>query len=105
MINLYIIANNKKLERLIFKLNKNVETIMADLQELKQETVALQLSVDNLQAKIETLQQGNAETVAQLQKHIDDLQALVDAAPTPDQLQEVVDALKATQADVDSTTV
>lgn len=105
MINLYIIANNKKLERLILKLSKNIETIMADIKDLKQEVVDLQASVDTLQEKIVALQQGNAETVAALQKHIDDLQALVDVAPTPEQIQEVVDALKVTQADVESTPV
>ena len=76
---------------------------MADIQELKALVETLQETVDATQAQVETLLSEKEATIVSLQEQIAKLQALVDASPTPEQLQEVVDSLTATKADIEQT--
>lgn len=64
---------------------------MATIEEVQQAIADLQTSVDTKQAAI-------AAAIAALEAQI-----AAGSAATPDQLQTVVDGLKAVQADVDST--
>lgn len=76
---------------------------MATLQELQDKVAELQVSVDAEQAQIQQLLDTQNNTIAQLNQQIADLQALVDAAPTPEQLQSVVDGLQAIKTDIEGT--
>ena len=74
-------------------INLNQSKIMATLAELQQVVTDLQSSVDSKQAAI-------AAAIAALEAQIANIPA---AAATEADLQGIVDSLKATQADVDST--
>lgn len=73
------------------KHTKKLVKIMATIEEVQQAVIDLQASVD---AK----QQAIANAIAALEAQI-----AAGNAATPEQLQAIVDSLKATQADVDST--
>lgn len=83
-------AANHILQQLHF-LNKNIIKIMATIEEVQQAVTDLQASVDAKQAAI-------AAAIAALEAQI-----AAGGAATPEQLQAIIDSLKATQADVDST--
>jgi hypothetical protein len=81
----------------------NTQEIMATLQELQQQVTDLQTAVDAEQAQIQQLLETQNTTITALEAQIVELQALVDAAPTPEQLQGVVDGLSAIKADIEGT--
>ena len=60
---------------------------MATLQELQDQVVSLQEAVDQEQQQVANLLASNQATVAALEAQVAELQALVDAAPTPEQIQ------------------
>ena len=80
----------KILENQYLIINQNLE-IMATIEEVQQAVTDLQASVDAKQAAIAT-------AIAALEA-----QVAAGSAATPEQLQAVIDSLKATQADVEST--
>lgn len=81
------ILNNVQL----LKIHTKTDKIMGLIEDLQAEAVSLQTSVDAQQAKI-------AAAIKALEDQI-----AAGSAATPAQLQGVLDALKATQADIDST--
>ena len=99
MFDIYSHRYKKEFKILNLKLNK----IMATLDEVLDRAVDLQATVDAEQAQIQKLVDGQTATIVSLEAHITELQALVNGAPTPEQLQAVVDKLKATQDDIAST--
>lgn len=101
----YTININSRLLKQLILNNKKLDKIMANLTDLSQKVDELQASVDAEQVKIQTLLDGQKSTIASLESHIAELQALVNAAPTPEQLQIVVDKLQVTKEDIESTIV
>lgn len=85
LFNINISANTKQLNFII----KQNQTIMAKIDELVQAVQDLQTSVDTTQAAIAAA--------------ITALEAQVAEGATPEQLQGVIDSLKAVQTDVEST--
>lgn len=84
---------------LTIKLNK----IMATIAELEVKLVDLQSTVDAEQEQIAALLEGQKTTIEGLEAQITELQAMVDAAPTPEQLQAVIDGLEAIKSDISGT--
>lgn len=76
---------------------------MATLQELQDKVVELQASVDAEQQQIADLLAQNAATVAALDEQIAVLTAQLEVAPTPEQIQAVIDSLEAAKADIETT--
>lgn len=83
---------------------------MATLQQLEAKVAELQSSVDAEQQQIadllqekETFIAEKEATIQSLNEQVAILQGLVDAAPTPEQLQAVVSNLEAIKADLEST--
>ena len=76
---------------------------MATLEELQAKLAELQETVDSEQAQIAELLATQETTIKALEEKIAELQALVAAAPTPDQLQTVVDGLQAIKEDIAGT--
>lgn len=74
-------------------ITKNQKLIMTKLEELQQTVTDLQTSVD-------TKQQAIADAIAALEAQVANLPV---AAATEADLQGIIDSLKATQSDVDST--
>ena len=72
-------------------LNQNLIKIMATIEEVQQ-------AVTDLQASVDAKQDAIAAAIAALEA-----QVAAGGAATPEQLQDIIDKLKATQADVDST--
>lgn len=79
------------MDKQFFYLTLKTQKVMATIEEVQQAVADLQTSVDTKQAAI-------ASAIAALEAQI-----AAGSAATPEQLQGIVDSLKATQADVDST--
>lgn len=96
--------NHVDLAEVLHKLNHIIQhqhTIMATIQELNQKVADLGAQVTDMQATIDAEQQQitdllahNAQVVTDLNVQIATLTAQVAAAPTPEQLQGVVDGLQ-----------
>jgi ACT domain-containing protein len=84
-------------------LNPKFQTIMATLEELQVKLAELQETVDAEQSQIADLVAGQNATIIGLESQIADLTSLVNAAPTPDQIQAVVDGLEVIKADIAGT--
>lgn len=102
-LHIHLSSDDKLLKEIKSLIIQNQNTIMANLQELQAKVQELQASVDAEQAQVQALLDNQTQTITSLNEQIANLQALVDAAPTPEQLQEVVDQLSATKADIEST--
>ena len=76
---------------------------MANLADLEAKIVDLQAAVDAEQQQVADLVAANVATVEGLTAANAALQALVDVAPTPEQLQAVVDSIEAVKADIQTT--
>lgn len=82
--------------KLLRKLNKKLNTIMANITELTEK-------VDALQAALDAEQQQIADAIAALQQTITDLQALVVSGGTEAERQALADKLDAIKADLEGT--
>jgi len=105
VINVYKQDSNlfEEIKEILINNKLNLQTIMANLADLQAKVVELQASVDAEQEQIKALLDQNAATILSLTEQIAALQALVDAAPTPEQIQSVIDALQATKEDIEGT--
>jgi len=88
---------------IFYFITKQNKKNMGKLDELKEEVTKLQATVDAEQAQIAALLESNAATVTALNKKITDLEAAAANSATPEQLQEIIDGLKAVSADVATT--
>ena len=84
---------------LTLKLNK----IMATLSDLEVKIAELQATVDAEQAQIEILVKSQTETIVGLEAQIAELKAMLEGAPTPEQIQAVVDSLEVIKTDISGT--
>lgn len=100
MFNFHIYQYPKNLfSTLTLKLNK----IMATISDLEVKISELQATVDAEQAQIEILVNGQTQTIAALEAQIVELEAMLSTAPTPEQIQAVVDGLEVIKADISGT--
>lgn len=76
---------------------------MANLQELESKVAELTEAIDAEQAQVAELLAQNVATIEALTVVNAELQALVDAAPTPEQVQSVIDSIEAAKADIQTT--
>lgn len=76
---------------------------MSKIQELQDEVTVLQSAVDAEQEQIRLLLENQMSTIDQLNQTIDTLEAQLADSGTPEQLQSVIDSLKTTVADIEST--
>ena len=76
---------------------------MANLQDLESKVAELQESVDAEQQQVADLLAANVATVEALTAVNAELQALVDAAPTPEQIQAVIDSIEVAKGDIQTT--
>lgn len=76
---------------------------MATLEELQAKLAELQETVDAEQAQIAELVAGQQSTITSLEAQIADLQAMVATAPTPEQIQSVIDGLETIKSDIAGT--
>jgi hypothetical protein len=88
-----------KLNLIIFNQTKT----MALIDDLKAQLATLQTSVDAEQAQIQALLDASTVTVEALKAQIAILEEQLASGATPAQIQEVIDALKVIQADIEST--
>jgi uncharacterized coiled-coil protein SlyX len=84
-------------------LTSKFKTIMATLEDLQAKLAELQETVDAEQAQIADLVAGQTSTIAGLEAQIADLQSMLSIAPTPEQIQSVVDGLEAIKSDIAGT--
>ena len=76
---------------------------MATLQELEAKVIELQETVDAEQQQVADLLAQNQATVAALSEQIATLEAQLDAAPNPEEIQAVIDSLESAKADIQTT--
>ena len=76
---------------------------MANLQDLESKVAELQESVNAEQQQVADLLAANVATVEALTAVNAELQALVDAAPTPEQIQAVIDSIEVAKGDIQTT--
>jgi len=76
---------------------------MATLSDLEVKIAELQATVDAEQAQIEILVKSQTETIVGLEAQIAELKAMLEGAPTPEQIQAVVDSLEVIKTDISGT--
>ena len=76
---------------------------MANLDDLNAKVAELQASVDAEQEQIAALLTTNAGVITGLTDQIAALEAALSTAPTPEQIQSVIDGLETIKADVEAT--
>ena len=76
---------------------------MATLSDLEVKIAELQATVDAEQAQIDILVKSQTETITALEAQIAELKAMLEGAPTPAQIQAVVDSLEVIKTDISGT--
>jgi molybdopterin converting factor small subunit len=103
MIEINIYRFKKIIKALNQILTPKFELIMATLEELQVKLAELQETVDAEQAQVSALVDAQNSTIVGLEAQIKELTAMVNAAPTPEQIQAVVDGLEVIKSDIAGT--
>lgn len=103
---IYIGKNPKILKDIYNQLiinNQKLKTIMTEFENLQAGVTSLQTTVDTMQAQVAALLSANQTTVNALNAKIAELELFKTNAPTPEQVQSVIDSLTAVANDVTTT--
>jgi peptidoglycan hydrolase CwlO-like protein len=87
----------------INSITSKLQEIMSTLADLEVKIAELQATVDAEQEQIASLVNNQNNTIVALESQIAELQAMLAVAPTPEQIQAVVDSLEGIKNDVAST--
>jgi uncharacterized protein YlxW (UPF0749 family) len=86
------------------KIMSDIATLQASVDGLNEKVNTLQATVDAEQAQIAQLLNLNASVVQSLNDQIAALQAQLASAPTPEQIQGVIESLEGTKASIEAAT-